>query len=1049
MDHPTAVTAAAKPSRKMTCAIFSGGTGSNRLTQSLLRVGEPQLSLKLIVNAYDDGKSTGRIRRDFGMLGPSDIAKNMMATLDPNQPGASEILSFLELTLAEREGVATMIAVVERIAAGQPTRSTELENRLDRLPVTVKEAFRDYLRFFVDQARAVAQPYDLDDFRLRNLIFTGAFFKNERDYQATIAELSEVLQVRAEIILNNFRDLHLVATTRDGRLLANEAAVVDDSLDQDIIGHYLLAHRLGDGEAARIDALLDQDEKDALLAEAHQPLSLSDRAAEAIRSADLVVFAPTTIDSSLVPTLISDGCWAALRDACGPRIFVANLIRERGTFTLAEQLRELEKSLQQQLGASYFLHDVMDYVLVNNHGCRTNTFDGVIRIPIDRLEIERMGIEVVVADVEDHQHVGLHDGDALARQIVSLTDRHKTTLRPAKDDQAKEILRHMLLSPISQTIDREKAASLVKRLLGVEDLQQSVSAARIRVVIAANGRGSRLEGDIPKPVYPINGRPCIVHLAEKAQVLDPNFLVVTNSENDAAIRQALAQVSNREHTLVTEPRGSGAAVLATADEFAADDENIMIVWADAPNLRLSTMVETAMIHKALGDSAVTMPTTWEMDPYAGVERDADGRATGMFQTKVDPHKKRLFGEHDASLFVAKADVLFDALRHWQPLVTSHDPRAEIDLLQAINLIPERGGILTAAAIADARESKGFNTIAEARAVEANAKALSSEVIRLADFVGVSESMHELQDDDESESLSSGFKPEVVQQRFREAIKRSYQAAVFDVDGNLLDADGQLRDDVLAKLIELAGMRLPIAFITGRRNESLKTRLLDKLVATVDRSLLNGLYTYPYNGAIGYRLDGPGHRFFDRPLPSYLAAATMRILREHLLTWLDDYDVTNYKITIWPHEKSRQRQMVRSMNHLLSLAMIPVRAQISGSIEENGAIVLTSVDIHSKVGKRAALEDFSRRVGVKIDDIVKVGDQGCPDGVDHELLVGHGSFGTQFCDPASQHQIDLPILSGKRNVEAWLWLMPQLVFEPMKERANDQPTDSVHIGVSGA
>ena len=28
-----------------------------------------------VVNAYDDGKSTGEIRKFFGMLGPSDIRK--------------------------------------------------------------------------------------------------------------------------------------------------------------------------------------------------------------------------------------------------------------------------------------------------------------------------------------------------------------------------------------------------------------------------------------------------------------------------------------------------------------------------------------------------------------------------------------------------------------------------------------------------------------------------------------------------------------------------------------------------------------------------------------------------------------------------------------------------------------------------------------------------------------------------------------------------------------------------------------------------------------
>src|SRR4051812_20946554 len=66
---------------KLTVALFSGGRGTAPITREILR--HPNLELCLLVNAYDDGLSTGELR-DFipGMLGPSDFRKNLSYLLD-------------------------------------------------------------------------------------------------------------------------------------------------------------------------------------------------------------------------------------------------------------------------------------------------------------------------------------------------------------------------------------------------------------------------------------------------------------------------------------------------------------------------------------------------------------------------------------------------------------------------------------------------------------------------------------------------------------------------------------------------------------------------------------------------------------------------------------------------------------------------------------------------------------------------------------------------------------------------------------------------------
>ena len=60
----------------MRIVIFSGGRGCTNIIKSMLN--QTQADLSIIVNAYDNGKSTGRIRAFIpGILGPSDIRKNV------------------------------------------------------------------------------------------------------------------------------------------------------------------------------------------------------------------------------------------------------------------------------------------------------------------------------------------------------------------------------------------------------------------------------------------------------------------------------------------------------------------------------------------------------------------------------------------------------------------------------------------------------------------------------------------------------------------------------------------------------------------------------------------------------------------------------------------------------------------------------------------------------------------------------------------------------------------------------------------------------------
>src|SRR5713226_8167666 len=120
---------------KINVVLFSGGSGTQSITEALLR--HPQISLTILINAYDDGHSTGRLRRFIpGMLGPSDVRKNINRLM-PQSEECHKALRFLsDYRLAVGAEYARSMELVRRIAGEQwAALPTELAGSFERLSV--------------------------------------------------------------------------------------------------------------------------------------------------------------------------------------------------------------------------------------------------------------------------------------------------------------------------------------------------------------------------------------------------------------------------------------------------------------------------------------------------------------------------------------------------------------------------------------------------------------------------------------------------------------------------------------------------------------------------------------------------------------------------------------------------------------------------------------------------------------------------------------------------------------------------------------------------
>ncbi|GII77358.1 hypothetical protein Sru01_23400 [Sphaerisporangium rufum] len=303
-------------------AMFGGGRGAASIARRLLRT--PGVDLTLLINGYDDGMSTGALRRYLpGMLGPSDFRKNLRLHLDPGDPRQAALAAVLDHRLPAGTGRAGLRGLIEAIDGGpgdaRPAAFAGLDAR-------AREAIGRELRVFARRLAAAPGGLDLADCALGNLLIAGAYLRLGEDFNAAIGSCARTFGSPVHLLnVTGGEDAHLVAVKRDGRILADEASIVAPQDAVPISDLYLLGERLGPATlaalsgrpAGRVRAALD-----GLRAE----ITPNPRALRALLDADLIVYGPGTPHSSLLPSYLTPGIAEAIAASrAAAKVFVVNV----------------------------------------------------------------------------------------------------------------------------------------------------------------------------------------------------------------------------------------------------------------------------------------------------------------------------------------------------------------------------------------------------------------------------------------------------------------------------------------------------------------------------------------------------------------------------------------------------------------------------------------------------------------------------------------------------------------------------------------------------
>jgi 2-phospho-L-lactate transferase/gluconeogenesis factor (CofD/UPF0052 family) len=327
------LSAAPTPTKsRLNIVLFSGGSGTQSITQAFLR--HPQIALTIIINAYDDGHSTGRLRRFIPrMLGPSDVRKNinrLMPTSERAHLALRHLSDYrLPVGIPEREALPFVDALVRKDAAALPLQLRDWFEQLPYRQVDRVAAYCGAFREYLNRQRDTGRSFDFTDCALGNIFFAGCFLDSGRDFNESIRVLSDFYEIDSTILnVTQGENLFLVAQKEDGSMLLSEEAIVSAQSSAKInrvilIGEELYRSEIEPGVRIPLPELKTKIDADARFPE------INPEADAAIRTADLIIYGPGTQHSSLFPSYLTRGVGEAIAaNTSADKIFISNIERD-------------------------------------------------------------------------------------------------------------------------------------------------------------------------------------------------------------------------------------------------------------------------------------------------------------------------------------------------------------------------------------------------------------------------------------------------------------------------------------------------------------------------------------------------------------------------------------------------------------------------------------------------------------------------------------------------------------------------------------------------
>lgn len=228
---------------------------------------------------------------------------------------------------------------------------------------------------------------------------------------------------------------------------------------------------------------------------------------------------------------------------------------------------------------------------------------------------------------------------------------------------------------------------------------------RIRAVILAAGKGTRMRGTTPKLLIEVEGKPIITRVVDACQIPEIEKIYLVVGSRAEMIKKAVG--TECEVLLQPKQLGTGHALMQTQRVLRNYRGDLVVLVGDSPFLTSRLVRRLIKRHQEAGAAATFLTTRYaDPPPYGRVIRDAKGKIIDVREeNQCTPEEKRI-KEVITSHYSFRAEIALPLLSE----IRNENPKHEYYLTDIIPILIRHGYEVDTVNVNDPHSVFGINDL---------------------------------------------------------------------------------------------------------------------------------------------------------------------------------------------------------------------------------------------------------------------------------------------------------------------------------------------------
>ena len=228
---------------------------------------------------------------------------------------------------------------------------------------------------------------------------------------------------------------------------------------------------------------------------------------------------------------------------------------------------------------------------------------------------------------------------------------------------------------------------------------------KLKTLILAAGKGTRMKSDLPKVIHKVNGIPMVKKILNELEKLgtEENILILGHKKEEI-----LKELGEIKYAVQEEQLGTGHAIMQAENLLKDYEGDVMILCGDTPLLRHETLKAMYEAHKKSGVATTILTSVYE-NPfgYGRIVKNGE-KVTAIVEEKEADEETKKIKEVNAGVYCCNAKEFFAALKK----VTNNNEKGEYYLTDIVEIQVGEGKTVASFVLEDNREILGVNSKVE-------------------------------------------------------------------------------------------------------------------------------------------------------------------------------------------------------------------------------------------------------------------------------------------------------------------------------------------------